>query len=205
MAGRCPGTWSDWLERPPSTQAPERGVPAAAVVFPWHLPSITNVVDYLSIADRSWPILGPLMRGHAAVYRATGGRIGQRMPGLPSLLLLDHVGGKTGKRRTTPLVYMPDGDDFVVVASKGGYPNNPGWLHNLRAHPRTEIQIGRQRIGVRAREASDEERRMIWPRAVEHNPHWARYQLRTGRKIPIVILRPARKGEPAPASQSRPS
>ncbi len=112
------------------------------------------------------------------------------MPGLPSLLLLDHVGAKTGKRRTTPLVYMPDGDDFVVVASKGGFPHDPGWLHNLRAHPDTEVQIGRRRIHVRAKEATDDERRTIWPRAIEHNPHWGRYQRRTDRRIPVVILRP---------------
>jgi deazaflavin-dependent oxidoreductase (nitroreductase family) len=150
------------------------------------------VADYLRLADRSWPILGPLMRGHAAVYRATGGRIGGGIPGLPSLLLLDHVGAKSGKRRTTPLVYMPDADDFVVVASKGGHPQNPGWLHNLRANPRTEIQIGRRRIPVVAAEASEEERRRIWPRAVEYNPHWGRYEKRTDRRIPIVILRPTR-------------
>jgi F420H(2)-dependent quinone reductase len=150
------------------------------------------MADYLSIADRSWPILRRVMNAHAAVYRATDGRIGQRMPGLPSLLLLDHVGAKTGRRRTTPLVYMPDGDDFVVVASKGGYPTDPGWLHNLRTHPHAQVQIGRRRIQVRAVEATEAERRRIWPLAVEHNPHWDRYQRRTDRKIPIVILRPER-------------
>ena len=151
-----------------------------------------RVLDFLSIADRSWPVLGPLMRGHAAVYRVTGGLIGQRVPGLPSLLLLDHVGARTGKRRTTPLVYMPVGDDFVVVASKGGFPDHPGWLYNLRACPDTEVQIGRRRVRVHATEASDDERRRIWPRAIEHNPHWDRYQQRTDRQIPVVILRPAR-------------
>jgi deazaflavin-dependent oxidoreductase (nitroreductase family) len=148
-------------------------------------------VDYLDIADRTWPILGPLMRGHAAIYRATGGCIGGSLPGLPSLLLLDHVGARSGKRRTTPLVYMPDGEDFVIVASKGGYPKHPGWLHNLRAHPDTEIQIGGRRIRVQAAEATDEERERIWPRAVKYNPVWGRYEERTDRKIPIVILRPA--------------
>jgi deazaflavin-dependent oxidoreductase (nitroreductase family) len=145
--------------------------------------------DYLKVADRSWPILGPLMRGHAAIFRATGGRVGARIPGLPSLLLLETVGAKSGKRRTTPLVYMADGDDFVVVASKGGHPSNPGWLYNLRAHPETQIQIGGERIRVRAHEAMDDERTRIWPRAVEHNPHWGRYEQRTERKIPVVILR----------------
>ena len=130
------------------------------------------------------------MRGHAAIYRATGGRIGGRLPGLPSLLLLDHIGAKSGKRRTTPLVYMPDGDNLLVVASKGGYPRNPAWMHNLRAHPDTEVQLGQQRLKVHAREASPEERRRLWPKAAEHNPHWARYRARTSREIPLVLLAP---------------
>jgi F420H(2)-dependent quinone reductase len=147
------------------------------------------VVDYLKVADRSWSVLTPLMRAHAAIFRATGGRIGGSLPGLPALLLLDHVGARTGRDRSTPLVYMPDGDDFVIVASKGGYPKHPAWLHNLRAHPETQIQIGGERIRVRAAEATDAERERIWPRAVEYNPHWGRYEKRTDRKIPIVILR----------------
>jgi deazaflavin-dependent oxidoreductase (nitroreductase family) len=102
--------------------------------------------------------------------------------------LLETVGAKSGKHRTTPLVYMPEGDGFVIVASKGGYPANPGWLYNLRAHPKTHIQIGGDRIEVRAREATEAERADIWPRAVEHNSHWGRYEQRTDRKIPIVIL-----------------
>src|SRR4051794_14034504 len=134
-----------------------------------------------------WPVLGPLMRGHARLYRATGGRIGD-LPGLPPLLLLDHVGARSGQRRTTPLVYMPHGDDFVVVPSKGGYSKHPGWLHNLRAQPDTAIQIGSKRIEVRAREATPEESEGLWPKAIEHNPVWGRYQERTSRRIPLVIL-----------------
>ena len=145
--------------------------------------------DYLKLADRAWPVLGPLMRGHARLYRATNGRIGD-LPGLPPLLLLDHVGAKSGRRRTTPLVYMPEGDAFLVVASKGGHPRHPGWLHNLRAHPDTEVQIGSKRIPVRAREASDEEARRLWPVAADYNPHWGAYRRRTERKIPLVLLEP---------------
>lgn len=130
------------------------------------------------------------MRGHAAIYRATGGRIGGTLPGLPSLLLLDHVGARSGKLRTTPLVYMPVGESFLVVASKGGYPKHPGWLHNLRANPDTGVQIGRRRVRVRAREADAEERERLWPEAAEYNPHWARYRTRTSREIPIVLLEP---------------
>lgn len=130
------------------------------------------------------------MRGHAAIYRATGGRVGGRLRGLPDLLLLDHVGARSGKRRTTPLVYMRDGDGLLIVASKGGHPSNPSWLHNLRAHPDTEVQIGRRRLPVRAREASAEERKRLWPEAADHNPHWARYRQRTKREIPLVLLEP---------------
>lgn len=135
-----------------------------------------------------WPVLSRLMRGHAAIYRATGGRVGGKLPGTPSMLLLDHVGAKTGKQRTTPLVYMPHGRDFVVVASKGGYPKDPGWMHNLRAHPEARVQIGRERIAVRAREATADERRDLWPKAAEYNPVWDDYRKRTSREIPLVIL-----------------
>jgi deazaflavin-dependent oxidoreductase (nitroreductase family) len=130
------------------------------------------------------------MRGHAAIYRATGGLIGGRLPGLPALLLLDHVGARSGELRTTPLVYMPDGERMLIVASKGGHPQNPGWLHNLRAHPDTEVQIGRRRKRVRAREAGPDERERLWPKAAEYNPHWARYRGRTSREIPLVLLEP---------------
>jgi deazaflavin-dependent oxidoreductase (nitroreductase family) len=145
-------------------------------------------MDLLRLADRSWPVLGPLMRGHAALYRATGGRVGGRLPGVPPMLVLDHVGARSGRRRATPLVYMPDGDDLVLVAAKGGHPKDPAWLHNLRAHPDTEVQIGAERIPVRAREAGPDERRRLWPRAIAYNRLWERYQRRTPRTVPVVIL-----------------
>ena len=127
---------------------------------------ILSRVDYLRVADRSWPLLRRIMAAHTAVYRASGGRLGSRLPvpGLPPMLLLDHVGAKSGTRRTSPLVYMPDGDAFVLVAAKGGHPANPAWLHNLREHPDTEIQVGSRRLRVRAREASPDERRRLLPR-----------------------------------------
>jgi F420H(2)-dependent quinone reductase len=151
----------------------------------------TSPVEYLlRIGDRSWVVLAPLMRGHAAVYRATGGRLGRRLPGVPPMLLLDHVGAKSGKQRTTPLVYMPDGDRFIIVAAKGGHPQNPAWLYNLRAHPDTRIQIGKRRIEVGTREADAEERRTMWPRALAYTAHWRRYERRTPRTIPLLILEP---------------
>jgi F420H(2)-dependent quinone reductase len=143
-----------------------------------------------ALVDRSWPLLTRLMRAHVALYRRSGGRLGHRPPGLPPMLLLDHVGARSGIRRTSPLVYARDGDDYVLVASKGGFPRHPAWLHNLRANPDTTIQVGRRVLQVRARVASDEERERLWPRCVATYRGFAGYQARAGRTIPLVILSP---------------
>jgi F420H(2)-dependent quinone reductase len=127
---------------------------------------------------------------HTFVYRTTGGLIGRRIPGVPPMLLLDHVGAKSGKQRTTPLVYMEDGDDIVLVASKGGSPRHPAWFHNLRANPETTVQVGTRKIPVKARVATSEERKRLWPRVVRLYGGYADYQKRTEREIPLVILEP---------------
>ena len=83
------------------------------------------------------------MGAHTALYKATGGRLGHTIPGVPGkMLLLDHVGAKSGTERTSPLLYVRDGEDLVVVASKGGFPKNPAWYHNLMANPDTTVQVG---------------------------------------------------------------
>ena len=130
------------------------------------------------------------MDPHVELYRLTHGLIGHRVPFVPPMLLLDHVGARSGKRRTSPLAYVRDGDDYVVIASKGGHPRNPGWLHNLRAHPDTTIQVGSSRREVHARVATPEERERLWPRAVEAWGPYESYQRRTERQIPLVILEP---------------
>jgi deazaflavin-dependent oxidoreductase (nitroreductase family) len=145
-------------------------------------------MDVMRAADRAWPVLRRLMGGHATVYRATRGLVGHRIPGGPPMLLLDHVGAKSGQQRTSPLVYVQDGDDVVLVASKGGYPKNPGWFHNLKANPDTTVQIGAERRPVRARVATDAERERLWPKAVATYSGYAGYQRRTDRKIPLLIL-----------------
>jgi deazaflavin-dependent oxidoreductase (nitroreductase family) len=147
-------------------------------------------MDLLDLTDRSWPVLGRLMDGHAWIYRATHGLVGHRIPGLPPMLLLDHVGAKSAVKRTSPLLYIPDGDNVVIVASKGGFPKHPAWFHNLRANPDTTIQIGRDRRTVRARVATPAERKRLWPKAIAAYRDYARYQERTGREIPLVILEP---------------
>jgi len=145
-------------------------------------------MGHLDAADRLWPVLNRLMKGHTAVYRASGGRVGHRFPGAPPMLLLDHVGAKSGTRRTTPLVYVADGEDVVIVASKGGHPRHPAWFHNLRANPDTTVQVGAERRSVRARVASADERTRLWPKAVQTYSGYRGYQQRTERETPLVVL-----------------
>jgi deazaflavin-dependent oxidoreductase (nitroreductase family) len=124
------------------------------------------------------------MGAHTWLYRASGGRVGHRVPGFgPSMLLLDHVGARSGAKRTSPLLYIPDGENVVIVASKGGYPK----------HPDTTVQIGSELRPVHARVATPEERERLWPKVVETYRPYADYQARSkGREIPLVILEPRR-------------
>jgi F420H(2)-dependent quinone reductase len=147
-------------------------------------------MDYLNWVENSWGLLGWGIKGHATLYRATNGLIGHRFPGSPPMLLLDHVGAKSGTRRTSPLVYGVDGDDWILVASKGGYPKNPAWFYNLLAHPDTTVQIGARRRPVHAREADPDERRRLWPLMLKVYGGYADYQRRAEREIPLVILTP---------------
>ena len=146
----------------------------------------------MALADRAWPVLRRLMGAHEIVYLASGGLVGHRFPGFPPVLLLDHVGAKSGIRRTTPLAYIEDGADVVLVASKGGHPRNPAWFQNLRANPDTTVQIGRERRAVHARVAAPDERVRLWPKVVAAYAGYRGYQERTQRQIPFVILEPRR-------------
>jgi deazaflavin-dependent oxidoreductase (nitroreductase family) len=128
-----------------------------------------------------------------ALYRRSSGRLGGHLPGWPQarILLLDHTGARTGVIRTSPLMYHQDGDAVAVMASKGGQPTHPAWFHNLMAHPDTTIQIGSDVREVRARVATDEERKRLWPEFVGFYPGYDFFQRHAGgRTIPIVILEP---------------
>jgi deazaflavin-dependent oxidoreductase (nitroreductase family) len=129
---------------------------------------------------------------HTFLYRRTGGRLGHTIPGVPGkMLLLDHVGAKSGVERTSPLLYVEDGADVVVVASKGGFPKHPAWYHNLLANPDTTVQIGSELRPVHARVATAEERPRLWAMAVEAYHGYEDYAARSkGREIPLVILQP---------------
>ena len=137
------------------------------------------------------PLLKPwyaFTRLNVIAYRLSGGKIGGKVGRAP-VLLLHHVGRKSGKKRVSPLLYMPDGDDLVIVASMGGSEKHPSWWINLRANPETIIEVGREKRAVTAVQASTEEKARLWPRLVEMYPSYATYQSRTSREIPVVILR----------------
>jgi deazaflavin-dependent oxidoreductase (nitroreductase family) len=131
------------------------------------------------------------MGAHTFLYRRTGGRLGQRLPGIRGkVLLLDHVGARSGARRTSPLLYVEDGDDLLLIASKGGFPRNPAWYYNLLANPDTTVQVGSEVRPVHARIARPEERERLWALAVGSYRGYEDYRARTEREIPLVVLEP---------------
>jgi deazaflavin-dependent oxidoreductase (nitroreductase family) len=146
------------------------------------------------------PLLPKIFRyagkAHVWMYRRTGGRIGGkwrigagfRKP-VPTLLL-EHCGRKSGKQFVTPLLYITDGADVIVVASQGGRPEDPQWYRNLVAHPDTHVEIGPDRRPVHAVTAGPEERARLWPRLVDVYADFDSYQSWTDREIPVVILQP---------------
>jgi deazaflavin-dependent oxidoreductase (nitroreductase family) len=130
-----------------------------------------------------------LLAAHQFVYELSGGRIGEQL-GRVHMLLLHTTGRKTGQPRTAALLYHRDRDDYVVVGSKGGSDTPPAWLLNLEASPDVGVQVGTRRFRANARVASAEERRRLWPEVIRLWPQYARYQLQTRRRIPLVIIKP---------------
>ena len=138
-------------------------------------------------------MLPRVFRIHDAVYQKTNGWIGHRTLGVPSLLL-HTVGAKTGTARTTSLSYARDGGNYLIVASKGGYPKAPGWYHNLKADPNVEINVGPKRFGVTAKPVlpDDPDYARLWQIVNKNNSNrYKAYQKKTSRPIPVVVLKPA--------------
>ena len=125
------------------------------------------------------------------IFRASRGRLGSRFLRGAPVLLLTTTGRKSGAPRTTPLIYVEDGPNVVLVASKGGMSRHPLWYRNLEASPDVEIQIGAEKRRMRARTASAEEKAALWPRLVAVYRDYDDYQARTDRDIPVVILSPS--------------
>jgi deazaflavin-dependent oxidoreductase (nitroreductase family) len=125
---------------------------------------------------------------HVRRYQETDGEEGHRWREGSTVLLLTTTGRKSGNESTTPLIYDRDGDVVVVVASKGGAPRHPGWYRNLRVHPEVGVQIKGDRFRARARTARGEERERLWRKMNRVWPHYAAYQEKTEREIPVVVL-----------------
>ena len=129
-------------------------------------------------------------QGHVHAYRVSHGRIGNSYRGSP-VLLVDHVGRKSGKHFTSPLIYGEDGENVIIVASFGGAPRDPFWWPNLKANPETTVNVHGDVRRVRARQATPEEKARIWPKMVEIYAPYEDYQRKTERDIPVAILEPA--------------
>ena len=143
------------------------------------------------------PFLKVMSRTQVAAFKATNGRVGAKWrvgagwkKPVP-VLLLEHVGRKSGKRFETPLLYLEDGRDIVIVASQGGLPRNPQWYANLGANRDVTVRLkGEGRRAVRARTATPDEREALWPRLVDLYADFEKYQKWTERTIPVVVLEP---------------
>lgn len=136
-----------------------------------------------------------VMRGmgsiHRFLYRLTRGKIGYNFRG-GHILLLTTTGRKTGKVRTWPLMYLEDGDALIVIGSNGGLDRDPAWCHNLRSNPNATVEIAGTKRPMRATEAQGDEWVRLWQIIVARAPFYDDYRKATQRKIPVMILRPAR-------------
>jgi len=124
---------------------------------------------------------------HVRAYRETNGEQGYIWNDAP-ILLLTTKGRKSGELKTSPLIFVRDGENVAIIASKGGAPEHPAWYQNLAAEPRVQVQLKDDVYNAVARTAEGAERERIWPRAVEAWPQYADYQAATDRKIPVVVL-----------------
>ena len=128
---------------------------------------------------------------HVLIYRLTNGKVMGAF-GANTILLLDMVGRKTGKKRTTPLMYFRDGNNYVISASAGGADTNPAWYYNLKSNPETIIQVKGDKIKVIAQEASPDKRKKLWTQLTSIAPQFKQYEKKTKRTIPMFILRPVK-------------
>jgi deazaflavin-dependent oxidoreductase (nitroreductase family) len=123
-----------------------------------------------------------------AEFRANSGVIGAGPFAGRSLLLLTTTGAKSGSQRTSPLAYTRDGDNYIIMASKGGAPTHPAWYHNLVAHPEVTVEVGAQRFPARATIAHGAERERLFNHMATQMPGFAEYQRKTTRQIPVIVL-----------------
>jgi deazaflavin-dependent oxidoreductase (nitroreductase family) len=120
-------------------------------------------------------------------FRANAGKVGGYFEGAP-MILIHHIGARSGTERVNPLTYLPDGEDMVIAATKSGAPTNPDWYYNLKGHPRIEVEVGTATFPVEATEVTGEERDELWRRLVEMRPGFAEYETKTTRVFPMFRL-----------------
>src|ERR1051326_8449926 len=155
-----------------------------------------------AMATREYPLVSPprarrwlamvlpmLSKIHVKIYRWTGGGVGARIAG-NRILLLTTVGRKTGQSRTTPVTYLPIGEDMTIIGGAAGAARHPGWWLNLLAHPQARVQLGRRTLRVSATRATPEEQERLWARHPAERALFEAMQQRVPRDIPIVVLRP---------------
>ena len=144
----------------------------------------------MSESNYAQPDLNLVGEAHIQAYRESGGEVGYLWNGVPTLLLTV-TGRRTGRELTSALIFGRDGDDYLVVASKGGWPSHPSWYLNLQANAAAKIQVKAEHIAVRARTASEAEKPRLWKIMTGVWPNYDVYQARTDRDIPVVVLSPA--------------
>ncbi len=149
----------------------------------------TTTTEYTGAKGPPRFLLRLVMKANIAIYRASGGKIMGKLGGAP-VLLLTTTGRKTGAQRTTPLLYLAEGDTFAVVASAGGSATDPAWWRNLTSNPVATVEVGRRKLQMRAEEADAETRARLWPQLVAGYAGFAGYQKATTRPIPVVVLHP---------------
>jgi deazaflavin-dependent oxidoreductase (nitroreductase family) len=120
-------------------------------------------------------------------FHTNGGKVGGTFEGA-TLLLLTTTGAKSGQQRTTPLVYVADGDRMIIFASKAGAPTNPDWYHNLVAHPQVTVEVGTETFKAASVVITGEERDRLYAQQAAKNPGFAEYQTKTTRQIPVIAL-----------------
>jgi len=125
---------------------------------------------------------------HVRRYRETGGKVGHDWREGSTILLLTTTGRTSGEKRTTPLIYAADGARYLIVASKGGAPEHPGWYKNLEKTPEVELQVKEEVFPARAHVAKGEERARLWRKMNEVWPHYDEYAKKTAREIPVVVM-----------------
>jgi deazaflavin-dependent oxidoreductase (nitroreductase family) len=156
------------------------------------MPETTRLPPWTPTQERlADVVIKAMTAANVWAYRLTGGWLGGRFLRGAPVCLVTTRGRKSGQERTVALLYLRDGANVVIVASKGGMSHHPAWYLNLKADPRCEVEIGREKRRMRARTATADEKRALWPRLVAMYRDYDDYQARTTRDIPVVICEPA--------------